>query len=215
MSYLPKAFEVQDAAQMQRLVAAHPLATWVQTDVDGALQVHHLPLWLDPQRGPQGTLFGHVARANPLWRSAGRPGVAVFHGPQAYVSPSWYPAKQVHGKVVPTWNYAVVHAHGALRLVTESAAVRDILRRLTDRQEADQARPWRLADAPADYLEGQLGAIVGIEIEIERWVGKFKLGQNRSEADRQGVVAGLLASREPGARGVAEEMACWPQEAGA
>ncbi len=187
--YLPRHFDVSDPAELQALARAHPLATWVQV-VDGAPLVNHVPFLLDPDRGPQGTLVGHVARANPVWRSPG-PAVLVFQGPQGYVSPGWYPAKQEHGKVVPTWNYAVVHAHGTPRIVDDPAALRGIVDRLTTAHEARQAQPWAVSDAPPAYVEQLLSAIVGIEVPVERWVGKFKLSQNHTAGNRLGVQQGL------------------------
>ena len=187
--YLPRHFEQTDTAQVFALVDAHPLAAWA-TLQGGEVVVNHVPFLLDRERGAQGTLVGHVARANPVWRDGG-PGVFVFQGPDAYVSPQWYASKAEHGKVVPTWNYAVVHAHGTPRIVEDRAALRAIVTRLTDRHEAGRAAPWAVDDAPADYLDGLLGAIVGIEVEVQRWVGKWKVSQNRSAADRAGVAAAL------------------------
>ncbi|MDE2611868.1 MAG: FMN-binding negative transcriptional regulator [Burkholderiales bacterium] len=186
--YLPKHFEQNDAAALAALMRAHPLATLV-TVTNGALSADHLPLQYDASTR---TLRGHVARANPLWRdAAGTAVLALFHGPQGYVSPNWYPSKAEHHKAVPTWNYAVVHAHGRLRAVDDAAWVHALVSELTARHEAGRTPPWQVADAPADYLQQMLGAIVGIEITIERLVGKWKLSQNRSEADRLGAAAGV------------------------
>jgi len=141
---------------------------------------------------PCGTLRGHVARANPVWRhAAGQEVLAIFHGPQTYVTPSWYPSKHETGQVVPTWNYAVVHAHGVLRVHDDREWLRTLVTRLTDRQESAMAQPWRVDDAPAEYLERMLGAIVGIEIPVTRLDGKWKVSQNRNDADRDGVAEGL------------------------
>jgi transcriptional regulator len=187
--YLPTPFERSDIAALQALVDAHPLAMLV-TQRAGEPVVDHIPMLLDAGRGPHGTLVGHVARANPLWRAPGTC-LAVFRGPQAYISPSWYPSKREHGKAVPTWNYAVAHAHGTLRVFEDAAALRSVVERLTERHEAGQPSPWRVSDAPTDYLEAMLQAIVGIELPIERIQGKFKLSQNRGAADRTGAEAGL------------------------
>lgn len=187
--YLPRHFECTDPAVLHDVVRRFPLATWA-TVVDGAPLVNHVPFRLDPTRGEHGTLVGHVARANPVWRTPA-PSVLVFQGADGYVSPSWYPVKQVHGKVVPTWNYAVVHAHGTPQPIEDRAALLAIVSRLTDDHEAGQAKPWAVTDAPPDYIEQMLGAIVGIEVPVQRWVGKFKLSQNRSAADHGGVVAAL------------------------
>jgi transcriptional regulator len=187
--YLPVHFEETRTPVLHDLLRAHPLATWVVQGADG-LVVNHIPFLIDADRGPFGTLVGHVARANPVWRQLAA-SVAVFQGPQAYVSPNWYPSKHAHGKAVPTWNYAVVHAHGTPRAVDSRDALLDIVTRLTQAQEAGQAAPWAVSDAPADFIEQMLKAIVGIEMPIERLVGKWKVSQNRSEADRLGTEAGL------------------------
>jgi transcriptional regulator len=189
--YLPSHFEMTDPAALHELVRAHPLATWV-TQRDGDLVAEHVPFLLDAGRGPHGTLVGHVARANPVWQHEG-PSLVVFQGPQAYVSPGWYPSKREHGKVVPTWNYAVVHVHGRARAVEEPAALLEIVTRLTRSRESGRTAPWAVSDAPPDFVSKTLEAIVGIEIEIERIAGKWKMSQNRSEADRRGVVEGLNA----------------------
>ncbi len=196
--YLPAHFEETDLGVLHTLIEAHPLATWALNGAgDEPPLVNHLPLLLDRSRGPFGTLIGHVARANPVWQRAGGPGVFVFQGAQAYISPGFYPSKQEHGKVVPTWNYAVVHAHGRARTVEDPQGLHALVSRLTDHHERDRAAPWQVGDAPADYIEQMLRAIVGIEVEIERVVGKWKVSQNRPAADRQGVVAGLGARSRP------------------
>lgn len=186
--YLPAHFEQTDPEALAGLIRAHPLALLASLGADG-LTADHLPLEYDPAAG---LLRGHVARANPLWRQAdGRPVLAVFRGPEAYVSPSWYPGKAEHHKVVPTWNYAVVHAHGTLRAVADAPWLRALVARLTDHHEAGRAVPWSVDDAPPDYVEQMLRAIVGIEIAVTRLQGKWKTSQNRSAADRAGVAAGL------------------------
>ncbi len=189
--YLPKHFEQTDAAALQALMRAHPLAALVHVGPDGPT-ADHIPLECHAGEGACGTLRGHVARANPLWQAAsGQPVLAIFGGPQAYVTPSWYASKREHGKVVPTWNYTVVHAHGVLRAVEDAPWLRALVGRLTDHHEAARAAPWSVDDAPADYVQPMLRAIVGIEIVVERLVGKWKISQNRSEADRRGVAEGL------------------------
>ncbi len=185
-------FQVSDAATLHALVRAQPLATLVIAR-EGALHVNHIPLYLDPARGPHGTLIGHVARANGVWPLLPQNGVAVFHGPQAYVSPSWYPSKALDGKQVPTWNYAAVHAHGALTAFDDPVRLRAILHILSEQHEAHRAHPWRIDDAPPDYIDTLLRAIVGVELAVERWEGIWKVSQNRTEADREGVVQGLMA----------------------
>ncbi|MGA0025338.1 MAG: FMN-binding negative transcriptional regulator [Burkholderiales bacterium] len=192
--YQPAAFREERVAVMHDLIRAHPLATLV-THAGGALEVNHLPLLIDPEPAPFGTLRGHMARANPLWRQAhaGFEALAVFQGPQAYVTPSWYPSKRETGKVVPTWNYAVVHAYGPLVIHDDPVWLRNLVSRLTDQQEASLAQPWGISDAPADYIEQMLRAIVGIEIPVARIEGKWKVSQNRSAADRSTVAAALEA----------------------
>lgn len=191
--YLPRHFELDDAAAIAKLVASHPLATLVWTSADG-LGAEHLPLLWDrgSADGALGTLRGHVARANPLWREAAPAEVlAVFQGPQAYVTPSWYPSKATNPKVVPTWNYVVAHLHGRLRIVDDPAWLHTLVARLTDTHEASRAQRWQLGDAPADYVERLLRAIVGIELEVTRVQAKCKASQNASAGDRAGVACGL------------------------
>lgn len=191
--YLPEHFRETDARVLHALIDAHPLGAWVTLGDDGLL-VNHLPFLLDPERGPRGTLVGHVARANPVWRSFSTTleSVIVFQGAETYVTPSWYPSKRAHGKVVPTWNYAVVHAHGMPRAIEDPAWLLELVTRLTARHESGRAVPWKVSDAPADYTARLLEAIVGIEIPITRLVGKWKVSQNRPAADRLGVAEGLL-----------------------
>jgi transcriptional regulator len=191
--YLPPHFEQHDLAALHALMREHPLAALVSLG-DRGLTADHLPLEFDATAGEHGTLFGHVARANPLWRvAAGAPVLAVFGGPQAYVSPSWYPSKAATHKVVPTWNYTVVHAHGVLEAVEDAPWLRALVGRLTDHHEAARPTPWAVDDAPTDYVQQMLRAIVGIRIPVTRLVGKWKVSQNRSDADRQGVADGLGA----------------------
>lgn len=193
--YLPRHFEQNDATELHALMRAHPLATWV-TQHAGEVVINHVPFLLDATRGEHGTLIGHVARAHALWQ-IDAPATLVFQGAQAYITPSWYPSKAEHHQVVPTWNYAVVHAHGRPRAIHDRTALLALVTRLTAHHEAARAQPWAPADAPADYIDKMLGAIVGIEIPIERLVGKWKVSQNRSAADRLGVAAGLRESTDP------------------
>jgi transcriptional regulator len=188
--YLPRHFEQTDPAALRALMREHPLAV-LATQGEGGLTADHVPLEFVPDAGPHGTLRGHVARANPLWKRAGSDVLAVFQGPQAYVTPSWYPSKAEHHKVVPTWNYAVVHAHGRLRAIEDAPWLHALVSGLTAHHEAPRATPWAVSDAPDDYVQQMLRAIVGIEIELTRLVGKWKLSQNRGEADRIGVADGL------------------------
>ena len=202
--YMPKQFEERDLGVLQALLKSHPLGAWV-TQADGALVANHIPFLLDADRGERGTLVGHVARANPIWKSFSKDvaSVVIFQGPQAYITPSWYPSKREHGKVVPTWNYAVVHAHGMPRAIEDKDWLLRLVTRLTDAHESGKAVPWKVADAPTDYIDKMLDAIVGIEIPITTLVGKWKMSQNRLPADRLGTVAGLQASGDANARAVA------------
>ena len=200
--YLPKHFEETRVEILHGLIHTHPLAALV-TLTPGGLDANHLPFEVDPAPAPFGTLRGHIARANPLWREFSRDveALVIFQGPGTYVSPAWYPTKQETAKVVPTWNYAVVHAHGMLRVIDDHAWLRDFVTKLTNRHEAPRGDPWKVTDAPADYIDKQLGAIIGLELPITRLVGKWKMSQNRPVADRQGVVDGLR--REGGDSGEA------------
>ncbi len=191
--YLPKHFEQTDAEALHGLMRDYPLASLVSMQ-DGVPTADHVPLEFDAGTN---TLRGHVARANPLWRvGVGQPVLAVFTGPQAYVTPSWYPSKAATHKVVPTWNYTVVHAHGVLRVVEDAPWLHALVSGLTAHHEAPRATPWAVSDAPDDYVQQLLRAIVGIEIPVERLLGKWKVSQNRSETDRLGVAAGLAEGEE-------------------
>jgi transcriptional regulator len=191
--YIPKHFEEARVETLHELIRAHPLAVLVTLAPDG-LDANHLPLEIDPEPAPFGTLRGHVARANAVWRNLSQQteALAIFRGPDTYITPSWYPTKQETGRVVPTWNYAVVHAHGPLRAVEDRAWLRAFVERLTNQHEAGRENPWHVSDAPADYVERQLGAIVGLEMPIARLVGKWKVSQNRPGSDQGGVVEGLV-----------------------
>ena len=187
--YQPAHHDISDLAVLHNLIEAHPLGTWA-TAPDGGLEMNHIPFLLDRAKGPRGTLIGHVARANPVWQRLST-SIVAFNGPQAYITPSWYPSKHAHGKAVPTWNYVVVQAHGLPRAIEDKTELLQILGHLTNAHEARQAVPWKISDAPADYIDATLAAIIGIEFPIERLVGKWKVSQNRPAADRLGVVAGL------------------------
>lgn len=197
--YQPAAFRETRVERIDDLLQAYPLAALTVADGQG-FAVDHVPLLRSGE-----VLRGHVARANPLAQRDGAAVVAVFQGPQAYVSPSWYPSKHETGREVPTWNYAVVHVHGRLRTSTDPLWLRALLTELTDRHEAGQPQPWSIDDAPADHTERLLGAITGIEIAIERIEAKLKLSQNHPPANRLGVVEGL---RRRGRAGDAE-LAAW------
>jgi len=197
--YLPKHFEETRSEALHELIRAHPLGMLVTLNGAG-LQANSVPFILDadPAGGP-GILRAHVARANPLWRETRGDveALVVFQGPQAYISPNWYASKAEHGKVVPTWNYVMVQARGTLRAVDDADWLRAFVTRLTTKHEAVQAQPWAVTDAPADYIDTMLRAIVGIEIPLTALTGKWKVSQNRPAADRAGVVAGLNAMGQP------------------
>jgi transcriptional regulator len=189
---------------LQALVASKPLCTLVTLSDEG-LVADQIPLLLLPAEGAPGTLVGHVARANPLWRTTRleTPVLAIFQGPQHYVSPSWYPTKQETGKAVPTWNYVVVQARGVLRIHDDAAWVRQQVTQLTQKQERSSAKPWAVDDAPPDYMESMLKAIVGISIEVTQWSGKWKVSQNQPAVNRAGVVQALGGLSEANAQDMA------------
>lgn len=189
--YIPKHFEQPSVAIMQESMAANPLATLVTLTPDG-LCGDHIPMRLQHEPHPYGTLTGHVSRANPVWQQgASQEVLVIFSGPDAYITPSWYASKSTTGKVVPTWNYAVVHAYGILRAIHDLQWLKAHVAELTDHHESSFANPWSMSDAPKEFTEKLLQGIVGIEIAISRLEGKWKLSQNRPEADRTGVAAGL------------------------
>jgi transcriptional regulator len=202
--YVPKHYEESDISVLHALIRSQPLGTWVTFD-DGELLANHIPFLVDSARGKHGTLIGHVARANPVWQTFSKTvnSVVAFQGPQTYITPSWYPSKHAHGKAVPTWNYAVVHAYGMPRAIENRDWLFQHVNQLTDVHEADQAVPWKVADAPQEFTDKMLQAIVGIEIPIDRLAGKWKVSQNRSQPDRLGVVAGLSAREDAQSREMA------------
>jgi transcriptional regulator len=196
--YNPAHFQETRVPVLHELIRRHPLATLVTLGPDG-LMANHIPMEIDTEPAPFGTLRGHVARANPVWRVSAREveALVIFSGPDGYVTPSWYLTKEESGRVVPTWNYAVVHAHGPLRAIEDMGWLRDFVSRLTDRHESERAAPWKVTDAPADFIERQLGGIVGLEIPVRRLEGKWKVSQNRPAPDRAGVVAGFRERGDP------------------
>ena len=196
--YLPAHFAESRAEVLHALIRSHPLGLLVTQNGDGSIAANDIPFVLDASDdGSPGVLRAHVARANPLWRTARGDveSLVVFQGPQGYVSPAWYPDKAEHGKVVPTWNYVVVQARGALRAIDDRGWLRAFVTRLTDRHEGPRPAPWAVTDAPADYVDTMLGAIVGIEMPVTSLVGKWKVSQNRPPADREGVAQGLDRER--------------------
>jgi transcriptional regulator len=195
--YVPPAFAVADLRELRDIIRASRLGFLVTRSSEG-LQSTPLPLFLDAQEGEYGTLYGHLARANPQWQSSvAEDGMALFMGPNAYVTPSWYPTKAATGKVVPTWNYVAVEAHGPVEFFDDPERLRDVVTRLTAIYEEPRDRPWAVSDAPSDYVKSQLRGIIGIRMPIVRIDGKRKMSQNRSAEDRAGVIEGLSQSDNP------------------
>jgi transcriptional regulator len=190
--YVNPLHRLTDREALFALMMSHPLGAWVCHGRDGLI-ANHVPFLLDRSRGPFGTLIGHVSRANPVWRELGSavPSVVMFQGPQAYITPSWYPGMAERGEVVPTWNYVVAHAHGAARAVEDRAWMLDMLERLVTAHEAARPSPWSVSDAPAPFMDKMMPAIVGIEISIDHLEGKLKASQDEAMLDRLGTVRGL------------------------
>ena len=202
--YLPSPFAEARPEELHRIIRGHPFGMLI-THTAAGLDANHLPFVLDLDRGPLGTLIAHVARANTVWTGLadGDPVLAVFRGAHGYISPNWYASKQETHRHVPTWNYQAVHAHGRVRILDEEKAVRGMVARLTRQQEAPLPEPWKMGDAPADYLAEELAHIVGMEIEITRFEGKQKLSQNRDDRDFASTLAAL---EERGEAELAAEM---------
>jgi transcriptional regulator len=194
--YLPDHFRVEDVAEMHALIRAHPFAALVSAGASG-LYGTHLPTVLKDE-GPFGTIECHLSRANPHWKDLAEGGEAmmIFQGPEAYITPNWYPSKAEHGKTVPTWNYAIVHAYGRPAVMQDAVWLRRHVGELTDQQERGEAKPWAVSDAPERYIEVMLRGIVGFRFEIARLEGKWKMSQNREMKDRARVVTGLGARGE-------------------
>lgn len=199
--HIPPSFAENHIPTLHAVIRDCGLAVLVDRDGDG-LAANHLPLLLDPDDGPLGALYGHLARNNPQASGGGPPGeaLAIFTGPDAYVSPAWYPSKVETARAVPTWNYVAVHAYGRVERFDDPARLRDVVAKLTDyhedrRHTAGHSDPWRVDDAPADYLAAMLKGIVGVKLTITRLEGKRKLSQNRDARDQAGVVAGLRRER--------------------
>ena len=198
--YRPAHFREDDPATIAAFIDAHALAVLVANSPAGLL-ANHIPLLRFEADGGGMVLRGHVARANDFWKvvPSGIEVLAVFKGADRYITPSWYPTKATSGEVVPTWNYTVVHAHGRIRFIDDAKWLRTLVGALTERHEGTRPAPWAVTDAPAPYIARMLGAIVGFEIAVERTEGKVKASQNRTEAEREGVSAGLVADGVPDA----------------
>jgi transcriptional regulator len=194
--YVPAHFREDRVDILHDAICRAGLATLVSMTADGLI-ASHIPLLLDPAPAPYGTLIGHLARPNPQAHGVRGEVLAIFTGPDAYITPSYYPTKRVSGKVVPTWNYTAIHAYGMMTFFDDPARLRDVVTRLTDRHERERAEPWAVTDAPEDFVTGMLKGIVGVSLAITRLEGKVKLSQNRPEADRAGVVAGLRQDGRP------------------
>lgn len=205
--YTPQAFELTDLPLLQAAMKQSELATLVTITTSG-LVATHLPLMLDESRGAYGTLTGHVSRANVQWRETDPQAEAliIFLGLDTYVSPNWYPAKQETGRVVPTWNYAAIHAYGRITFFEDVERLRTVVTELTRKHESSFPAPWKVTDAPAVYIDSQLKAIVGFELQILRLEGKQKFNQNRSVEDRTGVIEGLRELQDERKTKVAELM---------
>lgn len=205
--YLPAHFREERLEVLHDFIRQQSFATLVTLGADGLI-ANHIPLVLHAEPAPLGTLRGHVSKANPQWRDSlpDVPALAIFQGPSAYISPSWYPTKQETGRVVPTYNYVVVHAHGPLATFTEPSLLEDHLRTLTSQHEAAFPMPWTIDAAPTDFIQGLLKSIVGIEIPIQRLEGKWKVSQNRLAVDRAGVVKGLRATGCPAMADLVSEL---------
>jgi transcriptional regulator len=196
--YIPDQFREERLEVLCSFVAKHPLGALIALTADG-FTANHIPMLWQEREGTNGILRGHVARANPVAAALApdSPVLVIFGGADHYITPSWYPAKQEHGKVVPTWNYSVVHAHGTIRFVDNREYALRQVQQLTARQEAPRANPWKVSDAPADYIESMLSRIVPFEITVTRLIGKFKANQHRPESERHAVAAALDAEGVP------------------
>ena len=200
--FVPPKFREDRLDKLHGLMRRNPFATLVTIGSDGIV-ANHIPFVLDTEsehsHGEFGCLRGHVALANPVWKECQPDSevLIIFQGLDAYISPSWYPSKREHGKVVPTWNYMTVHASGKMKTITDAQWLKDQITALTHQHERDRPEPWAVSDAPSDFIDSQIKGIVGLEIDISKLVGKSKLSQNRSMADRAGVVEGLRDERDP------------------
>jgi transcriptional regulator len=190
--YVPPHFKEEQLPVLQEAIRNSRLASLV-TMTAGGLVASHVPLHFDPEPAPYGTLRGHVARANTQWRDSNSDveGLAIFMGPEAYISPAWYPSKQADGKVVPTWNYVAIHAYGRVSFFDDTDRLLALVTALTEQHEGKRAEPWAVSDAPADYIRARLKGIVGFDMPIARLEGKWKMSQNQAAENRLGAEAGL------------------------
>lgn len=214
--YTPSQFDETRLDVLHALMRAKPLATLV-TLHESEIVADLIPVQALSDPPPLGILRGHIARANPLWREhpVERQALAIFQGPQVYISPSLYPTKKISGEVVPTWDYVIVQAYGTLRFIHDAEWLLGLVSSLTDRHEALRSVPWKVQDAPASYVRKMLGAIVGFELTVTKLTGKWKISQNRNAADREGVIGGLQAAGDPDSKAVADLLAHWGSAAAA
>lgn len=204
--HIQQKFAETDAATLHALIKAHPLGALVVMTANG-LEANHMPFHLTADADGKAVLRAHTPKQNPLWQQqlpADTEALVIFQGVDTYITPSWYPSKHAHGQAVPTWNYAVVHAYGPIRFITDKEWLLPHVTALTDEHEARHALPWKVTDAPADYIDKMLSSIVGIEIPVTKLLGKWKTSQNRPPGDRLGVVAGLSSQDSDTSRAMAE-----------
>lgn len=196
--YVPDAYEVKDTTLIYELIRNYPFATLIVSNAAN-LVANHIPLCLKKQADQKIVLQGHVARNNPLWSTlvSDNPALAIFHGPSAYISPSWYATKKETGRVVPTWNYMVVHVHGSLSAIEDPLWLREHLQHLTAQQEQEIPEPWTMEDAPAEFIENMINAVVGVEMHVESVTAKFKISQGQSNQNKVGVIRGLQQRQLP------------------
>ena len=205
--YVPNHFKEDRVPELHAAIRAIGIGTLITNGTDG-MEASHIPLLIDPEPAPYGTLRGHIARSNGQWKraTAGSEALVTFLGPNAYVTPNWFPSKRETGKVVPTWNYIAIHASGPLRFFEDRAPLLDIVTRLTNTHEGKREKSWAVTDAPAEYIDTMLKAIVGFELPIAKLEGKWKLSQNKSAADVAGVREGLTAEKDEDAAALARAM---------
>jgi len=196
--YIPRHNEEKRVSVMQALMVSQPLATLVTLGASG-LFASHIPMVLENDGSQFGVLKGHISRANPQWRDfvSTVDALAIFAGHQHYITPNWYPGTKEHGKEVPTWNYVVVHAYGPLKVIQDEHWLLTNVEKLTAIHEAGSPVPWKVSDAPEDFIKSQLKGIVGLELPIQRLEGKWKVSQNRTESERKGVIEGLAKLNTP------------------
>ena len=201
--YIPPAFRLAELADMHEVMREARSATLVTASDDGLIGTR-LPMFLEASEGRNGTLYAHLARANAQWKLVPTcEALAVFNGPEAYITPSWYATKQQTHKVVPTWNYVAIHAYGPVEFFEDTDRLLDVVTRLTNLHEQTQSEPWAVTDAPVDFIKSQLRGIIGVRMPITRLDGKQKMSQNRNTADRVGVIEGLSKSERSEDRAVA------------